>query len=114
MQYSLDGNAYTEAVPTGTDVGSYTVYYKVAGDKNHEDAAGGQVAVSIAKADVTVTFASKTAEAKLGEAYKSQTASVSPSGLKLAYSSSDTGVATVDAATGVVTLVSAGSTTITA
>lgn len=29
MVYSLDGTSYSEAIPVGTDVGTYTVYYKV-------------------------------------------------------------------------------------
>lgn len=114
MQYSLDAKTYAGAIPTGTNAGSYTVYYKVVGDANHEDAAGGNVSVSIAKANVTVTFASKTTSAKLGEAFASQTATTSPAGLTLSYSSSTPSVATVNATTGVVTLVAAGNTTITA
>ena len=37
MVYSLDGTSYEETIPTGTDAGDYTVYYKVAGDSNHND-----------------------------------------------------------------------------
>ena len=114
MQYSLDAKTYAGAIPTGTNAGSYTVYYKVVGDANHEDAAGGNVSVSIAKANATVTFASKTVNAKLGAAFASQTATTSPAGLALSYSSSTPSVATVNATTGVVTLVAVGNTTITA
>ena len=114
MQYSLDKQAYSETIPTGTDAGSYTVYYRVVGDTNHEDADGGQVSVTINKAASSVTFASKTANGKIGEGYASQTATTIPSGLPLTYSSSNTGVATVDASSGTVTLVAPGSTTITA
>ena len=114
MQYSLDAKTYAVAIPTGTNAGSYTVYYKVVGDANHEDAAGGNVSVSIAKANATVTFASKTVNAKLGAAFASQTATTSPAGLALSYSSSTPSVATVNATTGVVTLVAVGNTTITA
>ncbi|MCQ2230096.1 MAG: hypothetical protein MJZ13_10195, partial [Bacteroidales bacterium] len=35
MMYSTDGTSWTEAVPQGTDAKSYTVYYKIAGDANH-------------------------------------------------------------------------------
>ena len=114
MQYSLDKQTYSEAIPTGTDAGSYTVYYRVVGDANHEDADGGNVSVTINKAASSVAFASKTANAKIGEGYASQTATTSPAGLPLTYSSSNTGVATVDASSGAVTLVAPGSTTITA
>ncbi len=114
MQYSLDKQTYSETIPIGTDAGSYTVYYKVVGDANHNDADGGQVSVTINKAASSVAFASKTANAKIGEGYASQMATTSPTGLPLTYSSSNTGVATVDASSGIVTLVSPGSTTITA
>lgn len=114
MQYSLDNQTFTESVPTGIKVGSYTVYYKVVGDANHENAEGGQVVVTIAKANATVTFASKTASGKMGEAFTAPKVTTSPADLTLAYASSNTKVATVDGSTGAVTLVAAGETTITA
>ena len=114
MQYSLDNQTFAETVPTGTNVGSYTVYYKVVGDANHENAEGGQVVATIAKANATVTFASKTASGKMGEAFTAPKVTTSPADLTLSYTSSNTKVATVDASTGAVTLVSAGETTITA
>ena len=70
--------------------------------------------LTVNKADVTVTFPSKTADAKIGESFTAPTATTSPAGLTLTYSSSATSVATVDASTGAVTLVADGSTTITA
>ena len=40
MQYSLDGGTtWSEAVPTGKDVGAYQVHYKVVGDATHTDTA---------------------------------------------------------------------------
>ena len=40
MQYSLDGGTtWSEAVPTGKDVGAYKVHYKVVGDATHIDTA---------------------------------------------------------------------------
>ncbi len=48
LEYSLDGETWSEEIPTATDAGEYTVYYRVKGDKNHEDLAGGSVKVSIA------------------------------------------------------------------
>jgi hypothetical protein len=29
MIYSIDGTTYSETIPTGTEIGTYTVYYKV-------------------------------------------------------------------------------------
>ena len=55
MQYALDGKTFSETVPTGTDVGTYTVSYKVVGDVNHNDVAAEDMRVSIGKATPTVT-----------------------------------------------------------
>lgn len=60
MQYSLTENgAYSAAIPTGKNAGGYTVYYKVAGDANHNDTDPQSVTVTIGKAAVTVTAESK-------------------------------------------------------
>ena len=51
MVYSLTENGqYTAEIPTGTNAGKYTVYYKVVGDANHSDTAVASVEVTIAKA----------------------------------------------------------------
>lgn len=55
MVYSLDGIAYSESIPTATDVGEYTVYYKVIGDANHNDSEVGTVVVTIAQATASIT-----------------------------------------------------------
>lgn len=58
LLYSLskDG-AYSETVPTGTDAGEYTVWYKVAGDSNHTDTQPASVTVTVAPKTVTATVA---------------------------------------------------------
>lgn len=66
------------------------------------------------KTDVTVAFASATASGTVGQEFESPVATITPSGKALKYSSSDTAVATVNEDTGVVTLVAAGETVITA
>ena len=68
----------------------------------------------VTKQDVTMSFSPATATATMGENFTEPTLTTDPSGLTVTYSSSDTGVATVDASTGAVTLVAAGTTTITA
>ena len=64
MQYSLTKNGtYSQDIPTGTDAGAYTVWYRVIGDANHKDTAPASVAVSIRQKPLTitgVTAASKT------------------------------------------------------
>lgn len=54
MVYSLDGENYDEAVPTGINAGDYTVWYKVKGDDNHSDTDPQSISVSIGKANLTV------------------------------------------------------------
>lgn len=39
VKYSLDGTTWSTAVPTGKNVGAYTVQYKVVGDATHTDTA---------------------------------------------------------------------------
>lgn len=69
----------------------------------------------VVKSDVTVSFDKAVDSATIGSAYTGQTAETDPAGiLAITYSSSDTSVATVDATTGEVTLVGAGTTLITA
>lgn len=64
MQYSLTENGtYSPDIPTGTDAGAYTVWYRVIGDANHKDTAPASVAVRIGQKPLTitgVTAASKT------------------------------------------------------
>ena len=57
MWYALGENAttapadnlYTTSIPTGTEVGTYYVWYKVVGDDNHNDTEAASVAVQIAE-----------------------------------------------------------------
>ena len=53
MQYSLDGENFSTALPTGTDAKTYTVYYKVVADANHNDVAAKSFRVTIAQAALT-------------------------------------------------------------
>ena len=56
MQYSLTENGtYSQNIPTGTNAGAYTVWYRVIGDANHNDTVPASVAVSIGKKPLTIT-----------------------------------------------------------
>ena len=65
MQYAL-GTAteatqpYTTSIPAKTDAGTYYVWYRVAGDKNHNDVAPKCVKVKIAKASLKVAAKNST------------------------------------------------------
>ena len=52
LKYSLDGENYGLTIPTGTNAGEYTVYFKVDGDENHNDISADFVQVAISKANV--------------------------------------------------------------
>ncbi|MBQ6698141.1 MAG: S-layer homology domain-containing protein [Oscillospiraceae bacterium] len=52
MQYSLDNATYSANIPTATNAGTYTVYYKVAGGNNYNDVAASSVEVTIGKQTV--------------------------------------------------------------
>ena len=59
MQYKLGANGtYGTGLPTATEPGSYTIYYKVEGDNNHNNVAEQSVTATITKAlestDVTI------------------------------------------------------------
>ena len=61
IEYSLDGENYTTALPTATETGIYTVYYRVMGDETHNDYAPQTVTAKIALASLTIpagTYAS--------------------------------------------------------
>ena len=56
MQYSLTENGtYRQDIPTGTDAGAYTVWYRVIGDENHNDTTPASVAVRIRQKPLTIT-----------------------------------------------------------
>ena len=67
--YSLsETGGYSNQIPTGKDAGSYTVYYKVVGDDNHNDTTVDSVSVTIQKAKVTVTAENKSS--RVGQSLK--------------------------------------------
>ena len=56
MQYSTDGSNYSTAIPTGTNVGEYSVWYYVKGDANHADSTPASLNVTIAQLPVELTW----------------------------------------------------------
>ena len=54
MNYRLgDSGAWGTAIPQATNAGTYTVWYKVVGDGNHNDTAAASVTVTIARQNIT-------------------------------------------------------------
>ena len=115
LQYKLGANGtYSTSIPTGTDAGEYEVYYIVVGDNNHSDVTEtGPINVTISKAAGSISFTETTVSKTFGDNAFTKEATNTGDGA-VSYSSSATNVATVDAGTGLVTIVGAGEATITA
>ena len=112
-----EAGEYSAAVPTATsrNAGTYYVWYKaVATDtENYSDSDVASVSVTIAKADVSISYA-QTVVNKLTSDAAFTNALTNAGGHTVTYTSSNTSAATVNESTGQVTLVAAGTTTITA
>jgi len=55
MQYKVGNGEWSTDIPTATNAGTHTVYYKVVGNSNYNDVAESNFDVTIAKADITPT-----------------------------------------------------------
>ncbi len=55
LQYKLDNGSWKTTIPTATNAGNYTVYYKVVGNDEYLDVAEKSVSITIAKATPSVT-----------------------------------------------------------
>lgn len=58
MEYSLDGVNYSTDIPTATDAGTYTVYYKVIGNENYCDVAAKSITVTIENVSEVISYVS--------------------------------------------------------
>lgn len=56
LLYSLNGTDYSTGLPTATNAGTYTVYYKVEGNLTYVDVDAKSLTVTIAKKEVTATL----------------------------------------------------------
>ena len=110
IEYSLDGTTYGTAIPKGTDAKTYTVYYRVTGDANHNGVAAASISVTIAKATGSVSYATTVIDKTSIEAAFTNKLSLTGDGT-VTYASSNPAVATVDAV-GKVSIVGVGQTVI--
>ena len=55
MQYKVNEGEWSDAVPSATNAGTYTVYYRVQGSETYAGHEGGSFNVTIAKATVVLT-----------------------------------------------------------
>ena len=111
MQYSLDGETYSTTIPTGTNAGDYTVYYKVKGDNDYYDVSAKTVTVRIAKADSSVNTApTANTLTYTGEAQELVTGGEATGGtMKYAVTTDNTQPADKDYTTSIPTDIDAGS-----
>jgi cell division septation protein DedD len=56
LEYSLNGEDYSENIPKAADEGTYTVYYRVTGNENYNDAAAQTVSAAIGENIHTITY----------------------------------------------------------
>lgn len=60
IQYKLGSGNYGTSIPSATNAGTYTIYYKVVGDSNHNDVTEKSISVTIKRlATATVTSSNK-------------------------------------------------------
>ena len=114
VKYGTTEGEYTlTSLPAFTDAGKDTVYYEVS--KEGYTTVTGSAKVDIAKADGSISYATDNVKKTVGNAAFINTLTKVGDG-KVTYSSSDTKgtVATINAETGQVTIVGAGTATITA
>ena len=113
VKFSETGDVYDlDASPTFVSAGVYTVYYQVT--ETNYSTVNGKASVIIDKAPATFSFATTTGFAKTfgDEAFTNELTLTGDGTVR--YSTSDAEVATVDAETGEVTIIGAGTATITA
>lgn len=111
MYYKVGNGGWSTSIPTATNAGTYTIYYYVKGDSNHNDTASSSVSTTISKIAGSVTLS-----ASSGSVYSGNSTTFTASGTgTLSVSSNNTGVATASISNGTVTVtgVSAGTATIT-
>ena len=106
-----EGEYYLSASPTYVNAGTYTVYYQVSLSGYSPET--GQAVVYIGKAPATISCATTRISKTFGDEAFTNELTMTGDGTAT-FSSSDEDVATVDATSGEVTIISAGTATITA
>ena len=55
IQYKLDGGEWSNEIPTAVKAGTYKVFYRIKGDRNHTDSEERELTVTIGKKEVKVS-----------------------------------------------------------
>ena len=95
MVYSSNGTSWSQIVPTATDAGSYSVWWKVTGDTNVCNTGASSVSVSIAKAAGSVTIENIPDYMVFEEEYQYLSINITGGG-EVECVSSDSNVVTID------------------
>ena len=115
MYYSTDGENWSKELPTGTDAGTYNVYYKVVTDYDDDDTDYETLeGIVISQAETELAYENADGLFATVEDPFTAPTLTNPHGLTVSYSSGDDDIADVDSESGEVTAVSAGEVTITA
>ena len=61
IEYSLDGENYSESIPNGTNASEYTVYFRIVPDDDHDSPETAPLIVTIAQRPITITLTSQNA-----------------------------------------------------
>lgn len=113
LQYSLDGENFSDEIPTAIETGSYTVSYYVKGDANHNDTEVLTVACAIQKDQGTMAFSESNFDLTYGDlSFINELDQHGDNDIR--FVSSDPRVAEVHYYTGEVTIKGVGQATITA
>ena len=64
VEYKLGDGEWSETIPTGINATSYKIYYRIVGDKNHNDLAGDTLYIDVTIAKVNSTYTTKPTAAK--------------------------------------------------
>lgn len=80
IYYSSDGSSWSTTRPSGTNAGTYSAYWKLTGDSNHNDVASTKITgISIGQKSLTITAKAQTVN--YGTAISTGTSQVNTSGL---------------------------------
>ena len=60
IQYSSNNSSWSTTIPTGTNAGSYTSYWRLVGDSNHTDVSSTSISTTIAQATGSASVSGRT------------------------------------------------------
>jgi len=89
LQYKVGTGSWGTSLPSATNAGTYTVYYRVVGNSNYNDKAQASISVNVSKVNGYINVMSST-DLSYHDPYETKTITVSHHGGTLSYSKSGT------------------------